>query len=68
MHSLLSLLFGITLAGLVYGLSLLPSASLGQAEETEELASRADQETSKVIDPNTEATSRGSHVCRSEVV
>jgi hypothetical protein len=61
MHSLLALLFGITLAGLVYGLSLLPSTSLGQTEETEELASRADQENSKVIDPNTEATSRGSH-------
>ena len=66
MHSLLSLLFGITLAGLVYGLSLLPSTSLGQTEETEELASRADQENSKVIDPNTEATSRGSR--RSDAV
>ena len=45
MHSLLSLLFGFSLAGLIYGLSLLPSASLGQMEETEELAIRIDQET-----------------------
>jgi hypothetical protein len=62
MHSLLSLLFSFSLAGLVYGLSLLPSASLGQTEETEEWASGSDQENSKAIAPNPEATSLGSHV------
>jgi hypothetical protein len=54
MHSLLSLLFSCFLAGLVYGLSLLPSTSLGQTEETEECANGSDQENSKAIAPNAE--------------
>jgi hypothetical protein len=62
MHSVLSLLFSCILAGLVYGLSLLPSTSLGQTEETEEWASGSDQETSKAVAPDTEGTLRASHV------
>ena len=62
MHSLLSLLFSCFLAGLVYGLSLLPSTSLGQTEETEEWANGSDQENSKAVAPSSEETSRGSHV------
>jgi Tfp pilus assembly protein FimT len=66
MHSVLSILFGFTLAGLVYGLSLLPTASLSQAEETEELASRVDQESAKAVGSRTEALSQGSQVRRSD--
>jgi len=50
MHSLLSLLFSCFLAGLVYGLSLLPSTSLGQREEAEEWANGSDQENSKAVE------------------
>jgi hypothetical protein len=64
MHSLLSLLFSCFLAGLVYGLSLLPSTSLGPTEETEDWANGSDDENSKAIAPNPEGTSRGSHVRR----
>ena len=67
MHSLLSLLFSCFLAGLVYGLSLLPSTSLGQTEETEEWANGSDQENSKAVAPTTEGISRGSLVRRSDV-
>ena len=66
MHSLLSLLFSCFLAGLVYGLSLLPSTSLGQTEETEEWANGSDKENGKAIAPSPEETSRGSHVRRSD--
>ena len=66
MHSLLSLLFSCFLAGLVYGLSLLPSTSLGQTEETEEWANGSDQENSKAVASSPEETSRGSHVRRSD--
>jgi hypothetical protein len=66
MHSLLSLLFSCFLAGLVYGLSLLPSTSLGQTEETEEWANGSDQENSKAVVPSPEETSRGSHGRRSD--
>jgi len=52
----------LVLAGLVYGLSLLPSTSLGQTEETEEWANGSDQENSKAVAPSSEETSRGSHV------
>jgi hypothetical protein len=62
MHSLLSLLFSCFLAGLVYGLSLLPSTSLGQTEETEEWANGSDQENRNAIAPNPDGTSRGSRV------
>ena len=55
MHSLLSLLFSFSLAGLIYGLSLLPTASLGQTEETEELVHRIDRETSTTVAPNAES-------------
>ncbi len=41
MYSALSLLIG---AVLVYGLSFLPSATLGQIKEFEEMMGRADQE------------------------
>ena len=67
MHSLLSLLFSCLLAALVYGLSLLPSTSLGQAEETEEWANGSDQENNKAVAPIPEETSRGSLVRRSDV-
>jgi hypothetical protein len=40
MHSLLSMLFGAALVGLVYGLSFLPSTSLAQSDETEEAATQ----------------------------
>ena len=66
MHSVLSVLFSCILAGLVYGLSLLPSTSLGQTEETEEWASGSDQETSKAVAPNPEGISRASHVDRND--
>ena len=64
MHSLLSLIFSCILAGLVYGLSLLPSASLSQAEETEEWVGESAQETSKAVASSKESNSRGSHVHR----
>ena len=38
MHPLASVLFGAVLAGLVYGLSFLPSASLAVEDEAEEAA------------------------------
>jgi hypothetical protein len=63
---LLSLLFSCFLAGLVYGLSLLPSTSLGQTDETEERADESDQENGNAIAPSPEGTSRGSHVRRSD--
>jgi hypothetical protein len=66
MHSLLSLIFSCFLAGLVYGLSLLPSTSLGQTEETEEWANESDQENGTAIAPNPEERSRGSDVRRSD--
>jgi hypothetical protein len=66
MHSLLSLLFSFFLASLVYGLSLLPSTSLGQTEETEEWANGSDQEDSRAVAPSQEETSRGSEVRRSD--
>lgn len=66
MHSMLSLLFSCLLAGLVYGLSLLPTASLGQAEETNELASQIDQESAETVGSRTEALSRGSQVRRGD--
>ena len=48
MYSLLSILFGLGLAVLVYGLSLFPTASLTPSEDPDELASLMDREN---IDP-----------------
>lgn len=66
MHSLLSLLFSCALAGLVYGFSLLPTASLSQPEETEDLASRIDQGSTEALAQKTEVLARGSQVRRSD--
>ncbi|MGD9502201.1 MAG: hypothetical protein AB7E84_21165 [Xanthobacteraceae bacterium] len=59
MHSLLSLLFSFSLAGLIYGVSLFPTASLGQTEETEELVSRIGRETGAEQGTSYAANDRG---------
>jgi hypothetical protein len=53
MISLLSLLFSFCVAGLIYGLSLLPTASLVQTEDAEEVVSQIDWEPGKIVAPNT---------------
>lgn len=49
MHSIISLLSGVVLAALVYGLSFFPTATLHQVDELREANSRADQ---KGVDPD----------------
>jgi hypothetical protein len=56
MHSMLSLLFSSVLAALIYGLSHLPSASLSDPDDAEELA----------LTQKTEALSHGSQVRRGD--
>lgn len=56
MHSMLSLLFSSVLAALIYGLSLLPSASLSDPDDAEELA----------LTQKTEALSHGYQVRRGD--
>jgi hypothetical protein len=51
MHSIISLLSGVVLAALVYGLSFFPTATLHQIDELGETNSRADQ---KDVNPDAE--------------
>jgi hypothetical protein len=44
MHSMLSLLFGAVLVGLVYGLSFFPSATLNDGDEADEAISQVQHE------------------------